>query len=121
MKLMKSLIRKSVAAKIILLFIVLLIPLFFVAIWSAAKSANSILLSDRKSAESRITSYNVCYTKLLRFMPLDQFKTVYWPGLKALIDGLVAADLTPVVYCEGSYNEQRMEILRDVEKGKVIS
>ena len=55
-----------------------------------------------------------------QFMSLEQFKTFYWPGLKALIDGLVAADLTPVVYCEGSYNEQRMEILRDVEKGKVI-
>ena len=54
MRLMKSYIRKSVAAKIILLFVALLIPLFFVAIWSASKSANSILLADRKSAEKKI-------------------------------------------------------------------
>lgn len=54
-----------------------------------------------------------------QFMSDEQFKTFYWPGLKAQIEALVAEDLIPVVYCEGSYND-RLEVIRDVPKGKVI-
>ena len=53
------------------------------------------------------------------FMSDEQYKTFYWPGLKAQMEGLIAEGLIPVVYCEGNYNT-RLEILRDVPKGKVI-
>ena len=53
------------------------------------------------------------------FMSIEQYKTFYWPTLQKMILGLVEKDLIPVVYCEGSYN-RRLEILRDVPKGKVV-
>ena len=53
------------------------------------------------------------------FMSVEQYKIFYWPSLRELIVGLVDADLVPVVYCEGNYNT-RLEILRDVPKGKVV-
>ena len=53
------------------------------------------------------------------FMSLDNYKKFYWPGLKAVIQAAVAADMTPVVLCEGKYHT-RLEVLADVPKGKVI-
>ena len=53
------------------------------------------------------------------FMSNEQYRKFYWPTLQKLIIGIIEAGLTPVVYCEGSYNT-RLEILRDVPKGKVV-
>ena len=53
------------------------------------------------------------------FMSLENYKKFYWPGLKKLINAAIAADLTPLVLCEGKYHT-RLEVLRDVPKGKVI-
>lgn len=40
------------------------------------------------------------------FMSDEQYKTFYWPSLKKLIEGLIAEDLIPIVYGEGSMNDR---------------
>ena len=53
------------------------------------------------------------------FMSNDDYQTFYWAPLKKVIQGLIDADLVPVLYGEGKY-DTRLEILRDVPVGKVI-
>ena len=53
------------------------------------------------------------------FMSLANYEKFYWPGLKKLILAAIAADMTPLVLCEGKYHT-RLEVLTDVPKGKVI-
>ncbi len=53
------------------------------------------------------------------FMSAKQFETFYWPTLKALIVGLVEADLTPCPFIEGDYTS-RLEYLRELPRGKVL-
>jgi hypothetical protein len=52
------------------------------------------------------------------FMGEDQFKTFYWPSFKRLIDGLVAAGLTPIPWFEGDYTP-RLKYLAELPPGKV--
>ena len=53
------------------------------------------------------------------FMSDEFFKKFYWPTLQKYIFALVENNMIPVLYVEGSYN-RRLEILRDVPKGKVV-
>lgn len=53
------------------------------------------------------------------FMSLDNYKKFYWPGLRKVLDAIIAAEMTPIVFCEGKYHT-RLEVLADVPKGKVI-
>ncbi len=53
------------------------------------------------------------------FLSLEQFKTFYWPGMKALILALIDAGLTPCPFFEGRY-DQRLELLTELPKGKVL-
>ncbi len=53
------------------------------------------------------------------FMSIDNYRKVYWPPLKRLIEALVGAGLTPFVFCEGKY-DNRLETIADVPKGKVV-
>jgi hypothetical protein len=50
------------------------------------------------------------------FMSDEQFKTFYWPTLKALILGLAAEGCVPFLFCEGSYNT-RLQYLTELPKG----
>ena len=50
------------------------------------------------------------------FMSDEQFKTFYWPSLKALIIGLASEGCVPFLFCEGSYNT-RLEYLKELPKG----
>ena len=79
-----------------------------------------IKMATRRAAAGGI---NMVYIPLHKgadgFMSEDQYTTFYWPFLKKLILGVIDADLIPYVYTEGSYNT-RLEILRDVPKGKVL-
>ncbi len=52
------------------------------------------------------------------FMSLAQYKKFYWPGFKALMLGLIKAELIPCPLVEGDYTS-RLEILADVPKGKI--
>jgi hypothetical protein len=53
------------------------------------------------------------------FMSDEDFGKFYWPGMKAQIDSLVENGFTPIVFCQGLYNN-RMDFLADVPKGKVV-
>jgi hypothetical protein len=53
------------------------------------------------------------------FMSPTQFKTFFWPTLQKLINGLIAADLTPNVFWEGDCTS-RLEIIADIPRGKAI-
>ena len=50
------------------------------------------------------------------FMSDEQFKTFYWPTLKALILGLAGEGCVPFLFCEGGYNT-RLEYLKELPKG----
>ncbi len=53
------------------------------------------------------------------FMSPEVYEKFYWPGLKAMIMSIIESGRTPYIFCEGKYNT-RLEILRDVPKGKVV-
>ena len=53
------------------------------------------------------------------FMSGEHYKLFYWPTLRKVIDGLIDAGLTPVLYCEGNYNT-RLEILRELPPRRTI-
>ncbi len=53
------------------------------------------------------------------FMSVDQFKTFYWPSLKALICGLIDNGVIPVIYGEGR-ETSRLEYYAEIPKGKAI-
>ena len=50
------------------------------------------------------------------FMSDDQFKTFYWPSLKAVCMGLIEEGCVPFLFAEGGYNT-RLEYLNDLPKG----
>ncbi len=52
------------------------------------------------------------------FMSDKQFQKFYWPGLKAVMDGLIEGGCVPCCFVEGGYNE-RLDYLGDFPKGKV--
>jgi len=53
------------------------------------------------------------------FMSLDQFKTFYWPQLRKVLLGLIAAGLTPLVFWEGQC-DSRFETIADVPRATCI-
>jgi hypothetical protein len=55
------------------------------------------------------------------FMSEADFRTLYWPTLKAVIQGLVDQGLVPALFAQGSYNK-RLDIIADDEipAGSVI-
>ncbi len=50
------------------------------------------------------------------FMSDEQFRTFYWPTLKAVILGLVEEGCVPFLFCEGGYNS-RLQYLQELPKG----
>lgn len=44
------------------------------------------------------------------FMSGEEFETFYWPQLRRVIDALVAEDMVPWIFAEGSY-EDRLDVL----------
>jgi hypothetical protein len=53
------------------------------------------------------------------FMSNDQFAKFYWPGLRAVMLGLIDNGCVPVPFVEGGYN-QRLEFLTDLPVGKSL-
>lgn len=53
------------------------------------------------------------------FMSDEQYRKFYWPHLQIIINAIIDAGMTPFLFCEGKY-DSRLELLRDVPKGKVI-
>jgi uroporphyrinogen-III decarboxylase len=54
------------------------------------------------------------------FMSDEQFKRFYWPTLKKVILGLIAEGLVPFIFAEGAYNNSRLEIVKDIPRGKTL-
>jgi len=48
------------------------------------------------------------------FMSDADFREFYWPTLKALVQGLIAEGIVPVLFAEGGYNE-RLSVIADDE------
>jgi uroporphyrinogen-III decarboxylase len=53
------------------------------------------------------------------FMSLPVFERFYWPQLKRLLLELIAAEITPVVIWEGTW-DQRLQYLAELPKGKTV-
>jgi uroporphyrinogen-III decarboxylase len=53
------------------------------------------------------------------FLSDEQYKTFYWPYLKKIIMGLVDEGVVPFCWAEGGY-DSRLEIIRDLPKGKTV-
>jgi len=81
------------------------------------------ILVDHTVAATKRSGSPYCFIALHRgsdgFMSLEQFETFYWPGLKAMLLGLIDGGVTPHVFYEGCY-DQRLQYLRELPKGKTI-
>jgi uroporphyrinogen-III decarboxylase len=53
------------------------------------------------------------------FMSDEQFKTFYWPSLRATLIGLINEGLIPFLFAEGGYNS-RLEIISDLPKASSV-
>jgi hypothetical protein len=53
------------------------------------------------------------------FMSIPQFEKFYWPQLKALMLGLIDADIMPFVFYEGAW-DQRLTYLAELPRGKTV-
>lgn len=53
------------------------------------------------------------------FMSDEQFKTLYWPGLKEVILGLVEEGCVPVLFAEGRYGS-RLQYLKELPEATTI-
>ncbi|MFH0915936.1 MAG: uroporphyrinogen decarboxylase family protein [bacterium] len=53
------------------------------------------------------------------FMSDEQFRTFYWPTLRAVILGLIEEGVIPFMFAEGGYNT-RLEAIMDLPKGKTV-
>lgn len=53
------------------------------------------------------------------FMSIPQFEKFYWPHLKALLEGLAAADILPMVFYEGVWDE-RLGHLATLPRAKTL-
>jgi uroporphyrinogen-III decarboxylase len=53
------------------------------------------------------------------FMSDEQFRTFYWPSLRAVIQGLVEAGFIPMLFAEGRY-ASRLEVIADVPRGATV-
>ena len=71
----------------------------------------------------RATGAEFCFIPLHNgvneFMGRDDFIKFYWKGLKNLMMAIIGEGCVPYVFCEGKYS-QRLDIISDVPKGKVI-
>ncbi len=53
------------------------------------------------------------------FMNAEHYRHFYWNYLQKIICTMIEYDLTPYIFCEGSYNS-RLGFLKEVPKGKVL-
>ncbi len=54
------------------------------------------------------------------FMSLKQFEKFYWPGLKAVIQAVIDAGLTPLIFCEGNWTS-KLEYLLELPPHKSVA
>ncbi|MBN1177137.1 MAG: hypothetical protein JXA51_05600 [Dehalococcoidales bacterium] len=54
------------------------------------------------------------------FMSVKQFEKFYWPTFRKLLLGLVNEGLVPMMVLDGSYNEARLNIIKDLPRASVV-
>lgn len=54
------------------------------------------------------------------FMSVKQFEEFYWPTFRKLLLGLVDLGLVPMMVIDGSYNEARLKIIKDLPRTGVV-
>jgi uroporphyrinogen-III decarboxylase len=54
------------------------------------------------------------------FMSVKQFEKFYWPTFRKLLLGLVNEGCVPMMVIDGSYNEARLKIIRDLPRASVV-
>ena len=90
----------------------------------AAMDAVLPVLLRRIDAFKKVSENNLVFLGPHRgaegFMSLAQFEKFYWPGLKAVIVGLVDSGFTPYVLWEGDYTS-RLNYLLELPPGKIIN
>lgn len=54
------------------------------------------------------------------FMSVKQFEEFYWPTFRKLLLGLVNEGLVPMMVIDGSYNEARLNIIKELPRSSVV-
>lgn len=72
---------------------------------------------------TRTTGLKTVFVPLHRgsdgFMSIDQFERYYWPHLKAMLEGLAAEDILPMVFYEGIW-DKRLHHLATLPRAKTL-
>lgn len=84
--------------------------------WEAVSLPSSMNLSKMMGAEMVNIPLHMGFDE---FMSPANYEKYYWPVLRRLIQAVLDADMVPLLITEGRY-DSRLELLRDVPKGKVI-
>jgi uroporphyrinogen-III decarboxylase len=54
------------------------------------------------------------------FMSVQQFEKFYWPTFRKLLLGIINEGCVPMMIIDGSYNEARLKIIRDLPRASVV-
>ena len=54
------------------------------------------------------------------FMSVKQFEKFYWPTFRKLLLGLINEGCVPMMVIDGSYNDARLEIIKDLPRASVV-
>ena len=54
------------------------------------------------------------------FMSVKQFEKFYWPTFRQLLLGIINEGCVPMMVIDGSYNEDRLKIIRDLPRASVV-
>jgi uroporphyrinogen-III decarboxylase len=54
------------------------------------------------------------------FMSVPQFEKFYWPTFRKLLLGIVNEGAVPMMVIDGSYNEARLNIIKDLPRTSVV-
>jgi hypothetical protein len=54
------------------------------------------------------------------FMSVPQFEKFYWPTFRKLLLGIVNEGAVPMMVIDGSYNEDRLHIIKDLPRASVV-
>jgi uroporphyrinogen-III decarboxylase len=54
------------------------------------------------------------------FMSIKQFEKFYWPTFRKLLLGCINEGCVPMMVIDGSYNEARLNIIKDLPRASVV-
>ena len=93
------------------------------------KLLESLEIITQRSIESSVGMANFSIAPMIfipmhkgadAFMSVKQFEKFYWPTFRKLLLGLVNEGLVPMMVIDGSYNEERLNIIKDLPRSSVV-